>query len=52
MTFFATANERDRIDVHCTYGPVTIKVDEDPGHLRAFWGELGRLLEQVEAGNA
>lgn len=53
MTFWAgrgaDRSGRKVIDVHVTYGPISITVNEDPGHLRAFWGDLGRLLDKTEA---
>lgn len=50
MTFSAARSERDphTVDVRITHGPVTVEVSEHPGHLRSFWGQLGRLLDQVE----
>jgi hypothetical protein len=48
MTFWAQQKTEKAIDVHVTYGPISITVLEDVGHLRSFWGELGRLLDQVE----
>lgn len=55
MTFYAakarTSNAYSgvpHVDVHVTYGPVSVKVTEDAGHLRSFHGELGRLLDQIE----
>ena len=50
MTFWAgTADDGKQVDVHVTYGPININVREDPGHLRSFWSELGRLLSEMEA---
>jgi hypothetical protein len=49
MTFFAAKSADDKnIDVQTTYGPITIRVIEAPGHLRSFWNQLGRLLDEVE----
>lgn len=49
MTFWAGQSDNGKaVDVNVTYGPIAIKVQEDPGHLRSFWGELGRLLDKVE----
>lgn len=49
MTFWATrTDDGKRIDVHVTYGPVEVKVAEDIGHLRHFWHDLGRQLDQAE----
>lgn len=39
--------ERD-ITVRTIYGPVTSMITEDAGHLRGFWSQLGRLLNEVE----
>jgi hypothetical protein len=50
MTFWAKrADDGKHVDVNVTSGPIIINVREDPGHLRNFHGELGRLLDQVEA---
>ena len=50
MTFWASKHDRDpqTAVVHVTYGPVRMEVDEHIGHLRSFWSELGRLLEDME----
>ena len=50
MTFTAQKSERDlrTVDVRVTYGPITINVAEDIGHLRSFWGDLGRVLDAAE----
>lgn len=54
MTFFASKSAETgyagtpRVDVHVTYGPVSITVTEEPGHLRSFQRELGKLLDAVE----
>jgi hypothetical protein len=51
MTLFASRSEgKGAVTVHCNYGPITFEVTEDPGHLRSFWGELGRMLNQAEHG--
>jgi hypothetical protein len=51
MTFMAhMSGGGKKIVVRTTYGPVTIEVEEDPGHVRSFWGELGRLLREIEHG--
>lgn len=34
--------------VRTTYGPVTNEVVEDLGHVKNFWADLGRLIEQIE----
>lgn len=51
MTFYASKHDRDpqTAVVHVNYGPVRMEVDEHIGHLRSFWSELGRLLEDMEA---
>ncbi len=38
----------DRIAVEATAGPLHVTIDETPGHLRHFWSQLGRLLDEVE----
>lgn len=43
--------ERD-VTVQATYGPVTFKITEDAGHLRVFWSQLGRLINEVEGKSA
>jgi hypothetical protein len=54
MTFIAQISDNEpadrpvEVDVLITHGPITIKVTEDPGHLRHFWGQLGQVLEQAE----
>jgi hypothetical protein len=52
MTFWAQRNidRPELVDVHVTHGPISISVSEDPGYLRSFWGELGRLLNDAEHG--
>lgn len=58
MTFFASRSEKTGyagaglVDVHVTYGPITIQVSEDPGHLRNFHRELGQLLDKIEQDKA
>lgn len=53
MTFFAQAAPGGkRVVVNVTYGPISIKVDEDPGHLRNFHAELGTLLSTIETPEA
>lgn len=51
MTFHAKAKEGQpsTAEVHTTYGPIRIVVDEHIGHLRSFHGDLGRLLDRMEA---
>ncbi len=49
MTFWADRNQDGkRVNVHTTYGPISITTAEDIGHARSFWGELGRLLDAME----
>ena len=50
MTLWATQDDRNpaHIKVACTYGPITFNVTEDASHVRSFWSELGRVLDQVE----
>jgi len=47
MTLWATRDAR-QVKVSCTYGPVEFAVTEDAQHLRHFWGQLGRLLDEAE----
>jgi hypothetical protein len=50
MTFSAarTGTDPHQITVAYTYGPVTVHMTENSGHLRAFWHQLGVLLEEAE----
>lgn len=50
MTLHATRDPRDprQVTVHATYGPARYEITEDAGHLRAFWSQLGRLLDEAE----
>lgn len=50
MTMFAQRPDTrtDNIKISITYGPVTASVEEPASHLRYFWSELGRLLDEVE----
>lgn len=49
MTLFANRDEHTgNVKVQCTYGPTSFAVDEDPRSARAFHGQLGRLLDEVE----
>lgn len=50
MTLFASRSDTGTVRVQCTYGPVEFAVTEDPGHLRHFWWQLGRLLNEAEHG--
>lgn len=58
MTFWATKSTltgyagTPQVDVQVTYGPVSVKVTEDPGHLRSFHRELGKLLDGIEQDKA
>lgn len=45
----APEGTRDQVTVRTTYGPVVNEVTEDVGHVRAFWSDLGRLLEEIES---
>lgn len=47
MTLFA-AREGEHVKVQVTYGPIVFSVTEDPGHVRHFWGQLGRILDEAE----
>ena len=51
MTMFANrAHENSpNIKVGITYGPVSTYIEEHYQHLRYFHGELGRLLDAMEA---
>lgn len=50
MTMWAKRENEtsSNVEVHVTHGPVEVIVKEAPGHVRAFWSELGRLLDEVE----
>jgi hypothetical protein len=37
-----------RLELACTSGALEVRVNEDPGHLRHFWSELGRQLDALE----
>lgn len=53
MTFTATHHGDGRhIDVQVTSGPVKVVVTEQYGHLRGFWHDLGKLLDEAEQRNA
>jgi len=49
MTMWAQREGKTGVKISTTYGPIRNEVTEDVGHLRQFWGELGRLIEAVEA---
>lgn len=52
MTFWVgheKTTSGDKFAIHVTSGPVSITVQEDPAHLRSFWGELGRVLDAAES---
>jgi hypothetical protein len=43
-------DKRDRqVGIHYTSGPVIINITEHVGHLRSFWAQLGRALDEVES---
>lgn len=50
MTLWAQQAEDNReiLEVNVTNGAITVRIREHIGHLRSFWGELGRLLEKAE----
>lgn len=57
MTLSASRAERhpntpddvpEKIVVRTTYGPILNEVTEDIGHVKHFWGQLGRLIEELE----
>lgn len=41
-------SDGEYITVSVTYGPVSVDVVEDRGHLRSFWGQLGRLIGEAD----
>ena len=47
MTLHATRNGQ-QVTVHTTYGPVENKITEDVGHIRGFWQQLGKHLDEAE----
>jgi hypothetical protein len=51
MTFFVKRSETKpaTVEVHTTYGPITIQVDEHLGHARSFHQQLGSVLNELEA---
>lgn len=51
MTMYANRVDprSPNIKVGMTYGPISGTVEEHFSHLRHFWGELGRLLDEMEA---
>lgn len=49
MTFSVQEKGAQSAEVRVTYGPISILVDEQVGHLRSFHGDLGRLLDRMEA---
>lgn len=38
----------EQITIRTTCGPITNEATEAAGHLRYFWSELGRLLDEAE----
>ena len=48
MTMHASRESVREIKVQFTYGPATASITEDAGHLRAFWAQLGDLLNTIE----
>lgn len=52
MTISVQRHGDSEVKVNVTYGPVFFTVTEPAGHLRHVWGELGRLLEKIEAESA
>jgi hypothetical protein len=52
MTFSVSRKDPERrpevLTVQCTYGPITINVDEHHSHLRSFWTQLGAELDKAE----
>jgi hypothetical protein len=47
MTLWAT-REGKQVTVHAGHGPIKFEITEDAGHLRSFWGQLGREIEEAE----
>jgi hypothetical protein len=51
MTLYSSptpGGSADHRRVSYTNGPVEIHIDEHIGHLRSFWGQLGRDLDEAE----
>lgn len=49
MTLHSTVNDGGKtISIHSTYGPARFTITEDLGHVRSFWAELGRRIEEAE----
>lgn len=50
MTFWAKQSDNNAklVDVQITYGIITVKVTDEPGHMRYFWRELGEVLDKIE----
>jgi hypothetical protein len=48
MTISATRAHAGTIVVRLTYGPITAEVREGDSDVRAFWGQLGRVLHSPE----
>lgn len=49
MTFWASREDNsDHVNVQVTSSNVTVKIQEHYMHLRHFWGELGKLLDEAE----
>jgi hypothetical protein len=46
MTLWAY-RDGQQIKVSANSGGIEVKVTEAPEHLRHFWGELGKLLEEA-----
>jgi hypothetical protein len=46
VTVTASKLPDGKLEVRFTYGPVTSSITEGYGHLRSFWGQLGRLLSE------
>jgi hypothetical protein len=51
VTFFVKRSETkpSTVEVHTTYGPISIQVDEHIGHARSFQQQLGAVLDELEA---
>jgi hypothetical protein len=45
----AADGSKRQAEVQVTYGPILIKVLEDVGGLRSFWGQLGTVIEALES---
>jgi hypothetical protein len=50
MTLHATRTEDpNKVAVHFTYGTINVQITEDVNHVRSFWAQLGRLINEDES---